>query len=52
MFPPSPALPPPGGKGGKAVWKPLEDKAFAEQAKFEEDVLALYKKDPKKARRC
>jgi dipeptidase len=34
----------------EAVWKPVEDKAFADQAKFEEEVLALYKKDPKKAR--
>jgi dipeptidase len=32
------------------VWKPLEDKAFADQAQFEEEALALYKKDPKKAR--
>ncbi len=32
------------------VWKPLEDRAFADQAKFEEEALALYKKDPKKAR--
>jgi dipeptidase len=32
------------------VWKPIEDKAFAEQARFEEEALALYKKDPKKAR--
>jgi dipeptidase len=32
------------------VWKPLEDKAFADQAGFEEQALALYKKDPKKAR--
>jgi dipeptidase len=34
----------------EAVWKPIEDKAFADQAKFEEEVLAVYKKDPKKAR--
>jgi len=32
------------------VWKEIEDKAFADQAKFEEEALALYKKDPKKAR--
>jgi dipeptidase len=32
------------------VWKPIEDQAFAGQAKFEEEALALYKKDPKKAR--
>ncbi len=34
----------------EAVWRPIEDKAFADQAKFEEEALALYKKDPKKAR--
>jgi dipeptidase len=32
------------------VWKEAEDKAFGNQAKFEEEALALYKKDPKKAR--
>jgi dipeptidase len=32
------------------VWKPIEDAAFAGQAKFEEEVLAFYKKDSKKAR--
>jgi dipeptidase len=32
------------------VWKPIEDAAFAGQAKFEEEALALYAKDPKKAR--
>jgi dipeptidase len=32
------------------VWKTIEDTAFAGQAKFEEDALALWKKDPKKAR--
>lgn len=32
------------------VWKPIEDKAFADQAKFEEEALALFRKDPKKAR--
>jgi dipeptidase len=32
------------------VWKEAEDSAFANQAKFEEQALALYKKDPKKAR--
>jgi dipeptidase len=32
------------------VWKEAEDSAFANQAKFEEEVLALYQKDPKKAR--
>ncbi|MCX6570574.1 MAG: C69 family dipeptidase [Candidatus Aminicenantes bacterium] len=32
------------------VWKEAEDKAFGNQAKFEEEALALYNKDPKKAR--
>jgi dipeptidase len=32
------------------VWEPMEEKAFAGQARFEEEALALYKKDPKKAR--
>jgi dipeptidase len=32
------------------VWRGIEEKAFADQAKFEEEALALYKKDPKKAR--
>ncbi len=32
------------------VWRGIEDKAFADQAKFEEEVLAVHKKDPKKAR--
>ncbi len=32
------------------VWKEIEERAFAGQAKFEEEALALYKKDPKKAR--
>ena len=32
------------------VWKEIEDRAFAGQAKLEEEALALYKKDPKKAR--
>jgi dipeptidase len=32
------------------VWKEAEDSAFANQAKFEEEALALYQKDPKKAR--
>lgn len=34
----------------EAVWKPIEDGAFAGQAKFEEEALAVWKKDPKKAR--
>jgi len=32
------------------VWKEAEDRWFANQANFEEEALALYKKDPKKAR--
>jgi dipeptidase len=32
------------------VWRPIEDKAFADQAKVEEEALVLYKKDAKKAR--
>ena len=33
-----------------AVWKAIEDKAFAGQGTFEEQALALWKKDPNKAR--
>jgi dipeptidase len=32
------------------VWKPIEEKAFADQAKIEEQALQLYKQDPAKAR--
>ena len=32
------------------VWKEAEDTAFANQPKFEEEALALFKKDPKKGR--
>ena len=32
------------------VWRDIEDKAFVNQAKFEEQALALFKKDPKKAK--
>jgi dipeptidase len=32
------------------VWKPIEDKAFGDQAKIEEDAVALFKQDPQKAR--
>ncbi|HOW86753.1 MAG TPA: C69 family dipeptidase [Candidatus Aminicenantes bacterium] len=32
------------------VWKPIEDKALADQAQFEKDALELYKKDPKRFR--
>jgi dipeptidase len=32
------------------VWKPIEEKAWADQAKIEAEALALYKQDPAKAR--
>jgi dipeptidase len=32
------------------VWKPIEDKAFADQAKVEQEAVALYKQDPARAR--
>ena len=32
------------------VWKDVEDRVFGNQAKFEEEALALYGKDPKKAK--
>ncbi|MBP1635962.1 MAG: Dipeptidase, partial [Acidobacteria bacterium] len=32
------------------VWRPIEEKAFASQAGFEEEALRLYKQDPAKAR--
>jgi dipeptidase len=32
------------------VWRPIEDKAFADQARIEAEALALYKQDPVKAR--
>ncbi len=32
------------------VWRPIEEKAWAEQAKVEAEALALYKQDPAKAR--
>lgn len=32
------------------VWKPMEDKIFADQAQFEKDALELYRKDPKRFR--
>ncbi len=32
------------------VWRPIEDQAFAAQAKVEAEALALYKQDPAKAR--
>jgi dipeptidase len=34
----------------EAVWRPIEEKAFAEQAGTEEEALRLYKQDPQKAR--
>jgi dipeptidase len=32
------------------IWRDIEDRAFGNQAAFEEEALALYKKDPKKAK--
>jgi dipeptidase len=32
------------------VWKPIEEKAYADQAKVEEEALRLYKENPQKAR--
>ena len=32
------------------VWRPIEEKAWAEQAKVEAEAVALYKQDPAKAR--
>jgi dipeptidase len=32
------------------VWRPIEDRAFGGQAAFEAEALALWKKDPGKAR--
>ncbi len=32
------------------VWKPIEDKAFAEQGKVEDEAVRLYKQDPQRAR--
>jgi len=32
------------------VWSPIEEKAFADQAKVEEEALSLYKQNPVKAR--
>jgi dipeptidase len=32
------------------VWKPIEEKAFTEQAQIEEEALRLYKEDPQKAK--
>jgi len=33
----------------EAVWKGIEDREFGNQARFEEDVLAIHGKDPSKA---
>jgi len=33
------------------VWKPIEDKAFADQQKIEEEALSLFKKDPAEAKK-
>lgn len=32
------------------VWRPMEEKAFADQARIEEEALRLYKQDPRQAR--
>jgi dipeptidase len=32
------------------TWKPIEDKAFSEQAKVEDEAQRLYKQDPARAR--
>jgi dipeptidase len=37
-------------KDVQKVWEPVETKAFAEQAAFEEQAVRLYKQDPAKAR--
>ena len=36
-------------KDVEEVWKEIENKAFAMQPEFEEEIVALYKKDPKLA---
>lgn len=33
------------------VWKPIEDVAFADQKKIEDEALALLKKDPAEAKK-
>jgi len=35
----------------EAVWKPIEDKAFTDQQKIEEEALRLYKENPEKAKK-
>jgi len=37
-------------KDVQKVWEPIETKAFADQAAFEEQMVRLYKQDPAKAR--
>jgi dipeptidase len=37
-------------KDVQKVWEPIEAKAFAEQAKVEEEAVRLYKQDPAKAK--
>ena len=36
-------------KDVEKVWKEIEDKAFTNQAEFEQEMVKLYQKDPKKA---
>ena len=36
-------------KDVEKIWKEIEDKAFADQKRIEDEALVLFKKDPKKA---
>ena len=40
----------PMSKDVEAVWKEIEDKAFANQESFEQEMLQQYKTDPEKVR--
>jgi dipeptidase len=37
-------------KDVEVVWKEIEDKAFASQSSFEEEMLTLYKTNPEKVK--
>ena len=37
-------------KDVEQVWRPIEEKAFADQARIEEEAVRLHKQDPQKAR--
>ena len=37
-------------KDVEKVWRPIEEKAFADQAKVEEEAVRVYKQDPARAR--